>query len=178
VPGEQDRIAETLAAIIKQLVEYRVLLLRIDAARRDEHREPRGAGVEPEDLIKFGLIPELIGRLPVIATLKELDEAALIQILVEPKNALVKQYQKLFSMEGVELEIRPNALHAVARKAIKRKTGARGLRSILEVALLDIMYDLPTLDNVAKVVVDESTIEDGGKPLLIYAEQQKVSGAN
>ncbi len=134
--------------------------------------------VEPEDLIKFGLIPELIGRLPVVATLQELDEAALIQILIEPKNALVKQYQKLFSMEGVELEIRPNALHAVARKAIKRKTGARGLRSILEVALLDIMYDLPTLDNVAKVVVDESTIEDGGKPLLIYAEQQKVSGAN
>ena len=113
-----------------------------------------------------------------VATLQELDEAALIQILIEPKNALVKQYQKLFSMEGVELEIRPNALHAVARKAIKRKTGARGLRSILEVALLDIMYDLPTLDNVSKVVVDESTIEDGGKPLLIYAEQQKVSGAN
>ena len=134
--------------------------------------------VEPEDLIKFGLIPELIGRLPVVATLQELDEAALIQILIEPKNALVKQYQKLFSMEGVELEIRPNALHAVARKAIKRKTGARGLRSILEVALLDIMYDLPTLDDVAKVVVNESTIEDGGKPLLIYAEQQKVSGAN
>ena len=134
--------------------------------------------VEPEDLIKFGLIPELIGRLPVVATLQDLDEAALIQILIEPKNALVKQYQKLFSMEGVELEIRPNALHAVARKAIKRKTGARGLRSILEVALLDIMYDLPTLDDVAKVVVDESTIEDGGKPLLIYAEQQKVSGAN
>ena len=134
--------------------------------------------VEPEDLIKFGLIPELIGRLPVVATLQELDEAALIQILIEHKNALVKQYQKLFSMEGVELEIRPNALHAVARKAIKRKTGARGLRSILEVALLDIMYDLPTLDDVAKVVVDESTIEDGGKPLLIYAEQQKVSGAN
>jgi ATP-dependent Clp protease ATP-binding subunit ClpX len=134
--------------------------------------------VEPEDLIKFGLIPELIGRLPVVATLQELDEAALIQILIEPKNALVKQYQKLFSMEGVELEIRPNALHAVARKAIKRKTGARGLRSILEVALLDIMYDLPTLDNVAKVVVDESTIEEGGKPLLIYSEQQKVSGAN
>ena len=134
--------------------------------------------VEPEDLIKFGLIPELIGRLPVVATLQELDEAALIQILIEPKNALIKQYEKLFSMEGVALEIRPNALHAVARKAIKRKTGARGLRSILEAALLDIMYDLPTLDNVAKVVVDESTIEEGGKPLLIYAEQQKVSGAN
>ena len=134
--------------------------------------------VEPEDLIKFGLIPELIGRLPVVATLQELDEEALIQILVEPKNALVKQYQKLFSMEGVELEIRPTALHAVARKAIKRKTGARGLRSILEASLLDIMYDLPTLTGVEKIVVDESTIEEGGKPLLIYAEQQKVSGAN
>ena len=134
--------------------------------------------VEPEDLIKFGLIPELIGRLPVVATLQELDEEALIRILVEPKNALVKQYQKLFSMEGVELEIRPTALHAVARKAIKRKTGARGLRSILEASLLDIMYDLPTLTGVEKIVVDESTIEEGGKPLLIYAEQQKVSGAN
>ena len=134
--------------------------------------------VEPEDLIKFGLIPELIGRLPVVATLQELDEEALIQILVEPKNALVKQYQKLFSMEGVELEIRPAALHAVARKAIKRKTGARGLRSILEASLLDIMYDLPALTGVEKIVVDESTIEEGGKPLLIYAEQQKVSGAN
>ena len=134
--------------------------------------------VEPEDLIKFGLIPELIGRLPVVATLQELDEDALIKILVEPKNALLKQYQKLFAMEGVELEIRPTALHAVARKAIKRKTGARGLRSILEASLLDIMYDLPTLSGVEKVVVDESAIEEGGKPLLIYADQQKVSGAN
>ena len=120
--------------------------------------------VEPEDLIKFGLIPELIGRLPVVATLQELDEPALIQILIEPKNALVKQYQKLFSMEGVELEIRPNALHAVARKAIKRKTGARGLRSILEASLLDIMYDLPTLEGVEKVVVDESRSRRAASP--------------
>ncbi|NMG43364.1 ATP-dependent Clp protease ATP-binding subunit ClpX [Aromatoleum toluvorans] len=134
--------------------------------------------VEPEDLVKFGLIPEFVGRLPVVATLQELDEAALIQILVEPKNALVKQYQKLFSMEGVELEIRPAALHAVARKAIRRKTGARGLRSILEAALLDIMYDLPTLKGVEKVVVDEGTIEEGAQPLLIYADQQKVAGSN
>ena len=135
--------------------------------------------VEPEDLIKFGLIPELIGRLPVVATLHELDEAALIQILIEPKNALLKQYQKLFSMEGVELEIRPTALHAVAKKAIRRKTGARGLRSILEMALLDIMYDLPSLEGVVKVVVDESTIEEAtSKPLLIYADQLKVSGSN
>jgi ATP-dependent Clp protease ATP-binding subunit ClpX len=134
--------------------------------------------VEPEDLIKFGLIPELIGRLPVVATLQELDEGALIQILTEPKNALVKQYQKLFMMEGVELEIRTAALHAVARKAIKRKTGARGLRSILEMALLDIMFDLPGLERVSKVVIDEGTIDEGGKPLLIYADQPKVSGSN
>jgi len=134
--------------------------------------------VEPEDLIKFGLIPEFVGRLPVVATLQELDEEALIKILVEPKNALVKQYQKLFSMEGVELEIRPAALHAVARKAIRRKTGARGLRSILESALLDIMYDLPALEGVEKVVVDEGTIEEGAQPLLIYAEQARVSGSN
>jgi ATP-dependent Clp protease ATP-binding subunit ClpX len=134
--------------------------------------------VEPEDLIKFGLIPELIGRLPVVATLHELDEDALIQILIEPKNALVKQYQKLFSMEGVELEIRPTALHAVAKKAIRRKTGARGLRSILEMSLLDIMYDLPSLEGVSKVVIDENTIEEGTKPLLIYADKPKVSGSN
>ena len=134
--------------------------------------------VEPEDLVKFGLIPEFVGRLPVVATLQELDEAALIQILVEPKNALVKQYQKLFSMEGVDLEFRQPALHAVARKAIRRKTGARGLRSILEGALLDIMYELPALKGVEKVVVDENTIEEGAKPLLIYADQPKVSGSN
>lgn len=133
---------------------------------------------EPEDLVKYGLIPEFVGRLPVVATLQELDEEALIEILVEPKNALIKQYQKLFHMEGVELEIRPQALHAIARKAIKRRTGARGLRSILEGALLDIMYDLPTMENVTKVVIDEGLIEGGGQPLLIYADQPKVSGAN
>jgi ATP-dependent Clp protease ATP-binding subunit ClpX len=134
--------------------------------------------VEPEDLIKFGLIPELIGRLPVLATLQELDEAALVEILIAPKNALVKQYQKLFSMEGVELEIRPSALQAIAKKALKRKTGARGLRSILENVLLDTMYELPTMENVAKVVVDETTIDGGAQPLIIYADQPKVSGAN
>jgi ATP-dependent Clp protease ATP-binding subunit ClpX len=133
---------------------------------------------EPEDLVKFGLIPEFVGRLPVVATLQELDEVALIEILVEPKNALVKQYQKLFSMEGAELEIRSSALHAIARKAIKRRTGARGLRSILEGALLDTMYDLPTMDDVAKVVIDEGVIESGTRPLLIYADQPKVSGSN
>ena len=134
--------------------------------------------VEPEDLIKFGLIPELIGRLPVIATLRELDEAALIEVLIEPKNALIKQYHKLFAMEGVELEVRPSALQAIARKALKRKTGARGLRSILENVLLDTMYEIPTLENVSKVVIDESTIESGAQPLMIYADQPKVSGSN
>jgi ATP-dependent Clp protease ATP-binding subunit ClpX len=132
---------------------------------------------EPQDLIKFGLIPELVGRLPVIATLNELDEDALIQILVEPKNALIKQYSKLLEMEGTELEIRPAALRAIAKKAVARKTGARGLRSILEHALLDIMYDLPSEQNVSKVVIDENTIANGAKPLLIYNEQPKVSGA-
>jgi len=131
--------------------------------------------VEPEDLIKFGLIPELVGRLPVVATLGELTESALVQILTEPKNALLKQYQKLFSMDGVELEIRPSALAAIARKALARRTGARGLRSILELALIDTMFDLPTLDGVAKVVVDEHIVEDGGKPLLVYREQAKAS---
>jgi ATP-dependent Clp protease ATP-binding subunit ClpX len=132
--------------------------------------------VEPEDLIKYGLIPEFVGRLPVVATLEELDEQALIQILTEPKNALIKQYQKLFSMEGVDLEVRSQALQAIAKKALARKTGARGLRSILEQVLLDIMFDLPTMENVSKVVVDEGTIEGGGKPLLIYADPPKVAG--
>ena len=134
--------------------------------------------VEPEDLIKFGLIPELIGRLPVVATLEELSIEALVEILIEPKNALVKQYQKLFSMEGVELEIRPGALQAVAKKALERKTGARGLRSILESVLLDTMYELPGMENVTKVVVDENMISGDSKPLLIYADQPKVSGSN
>ncbi|SMB27815.1 ATP-dependent Clp protease ATP-binding subunit [Sterolibacterium denitrificans] len=127
--------------------------------------------VEPEDLVKFGLIPEFVGRLPVIATLQELDEAALIEILIEPKNALIKQYQKLFQMEGVELEVRPNALQAIARKAIKRKAGARGLRSILESALLDTMYELPSMENVTKVVIDESMVEGSTPAILIYADQ-------
>ncbi len=129
--------------------------------------------VEPEDLVKFGLIPELVGRLPVIATLQELDEDTLIQILTEPKNALVKQFQKLFAMEGAELEIRPAALRAIARKAVKRKTGARGLRSILESALLDTMYELPTQGNIKRVVLDEATIEGQGKPLLVYGDEKE-----
>ncbi len=127
------------------------------------------ADVEPEDLIKFGLIPEFVGRLPVVATLEELDEAALVKILTQPKNAISKQFKKLFDMEGVELELRPEALAAVARKALKRKTGARGLRTILESVLLDTMYDLPSLENVSKVVVDESVIEHQTEPYLIYS---------
>ncbi len=129
--------------------------------------------VEPEDLIKFGIIPELIGRMPVIATLAELSEDALMQILTEPKNALVKQYSKLLGMEGVDLEIRPSALKAIAQKALKRKTGARGLRSILELALIDTMYELPNQTNVEKVVIDESTIMENKPPLLVYRETAK-----
>ena len=129
--------------------------------------------VEPEDLIKFGIIPELIGRMPVIATLAELTEDALMQILTEPKNALVKQYSKLLSMEGVDLEIRPSALKAIAQKALKRKTGARGLRSILELALIDTMYELPNQTNVEKVVIDETTIIENKPPLLVYRDIAK-----
>src|SRR6186713_599637 len=129
--------------------------------------------VEPEDLIKFGLIPELVGRMPVVATLAELSEDALVQILTEPKNAVVKQFTKLLQMEGVDLEIRPAALKAIARKALARKTGARGLRSILEQSLIDTMFDLPNASNVDKVVVDESTIEESKAPLLVYREAAK-----
>ncbi|MDR0184768.1 ATP-dependent Clp protease ATP-binding subunit ClpX [Lysobacter arvi] len=126
------------------------------------------ADVEPEDLIKFGLIPEFVGRLPVVATLEELDEPALVKILTEPKNAITKQFKKLFEMESVELEFRPDALAAIARKALKRKTGARGLRTIVESVLLDTMYELPSLENVSKVVVDESVIDHKTEPYLIY----------
>jgi ATP-dependent Clp protease ATP-binding subunit ClpX len=133
--------------------------------------------VQTEDLIKFGLIPELIGRLPVVATLTQLDEAALVQILTEPNNALVKQYQALLDMEGVELEIRPNALNAIAKKAIARKTGARGLRSIIEHTLMDVMYDLPSLENVQRVVIDENTINGEGKPLMLYQEASEKAAS-
>ena len=124
--------------------------------------------VEPEDLIKYGLIPEFVGRLPVVATLEELDEEALVRILTEPKNAITKQYNRLFEMEGVEIEFRENALYAVARKAMDRKTGARGLRTILENVLLDTMYDIPSQNSISKVVVDESVIIGDSKPYLIY----------
>ncbi|MEX6223453.1 ATP-dependent protease ATP-binding subunit ClpX [Providencia hangzhouensis] len=134
---------------------------------------------EPEDLIKFGLIPEFIGRLPVVATLTELSEEALIQILQEPKNALTKQYQALFSLEGTELEFREEALKAIAKKAMARKTGARGLRSIVEAALLNTMYDLPSMSDVEKVVVDENVINEQSEPLLIYSKPEaQASGDN
>jgi len=136
------------------------------------------ADVEPEDLIRFGLIPEFVGRLPVVATLSELDEDALVTILVEPKNALTKQYQKLFEMEGVELEFREDALRAVAKRAMERKTGARGLRTILESVLLDTMYDLPSMANATKVVVDEGVVNGETKPYVIYeSEEAQVAQA-
>jgi ATP-dependent Clp protease ATP-binding subunit ClpX len=128
--------------------------------------------IEPEDLIKYGLIPEFVGRMPVIATLDELDEAALIRILTEPKNALTKQFSRLFEMENCKVEFREDALRAVAAKAMERKTGARGLRSILENVLLDTMYDLPSMDHVSKVVIDESVVNGEAEPLLIYENQE------
>ena len=134
-------------------------------------------GVEPEDLIRYGLIPEFVGRLPVVATLEELDEDALVTILTEPKNAITKQYRKLFEMEGVELEFRDDALRAAARKALERKTGARGLRTILENVLLDIMYDLPSMDSVVKVVLDETVINGDTRPYVIYQSDAKRASA-
>ncbi|MFM8844355.1 MAG: ATP-dependent Clp protease ATP-binding subunit ClpX [Gammaproteobacteria bacterium] len=156
---------------------------------RQQNLRPHGTDifhdVEPEDLIKFGLIPEFVGRLPVVATLEELDEEALLSILQDPKNALTKQYKRLFDMEGVDLEYREEGLRAVAKKAMQRKTGARGLRTIMEGILLDTMYDLPSLRNVQKVVVDEAVAEGHSKPYIVFktpeapAEEQparKVSG--
>jgi ATP-dependent Clp protease ATP-binding subunit ClpX len=131
--------------------------------------------VEPEDLIKYGLIPEFVGRLPVVATLEELDEDALVEILVEPKNALTKQYQKLFDMEGVELELRDDALRAVATRAMARKTGARGLRTILEDVLLDTMYDLPSMTNATKVVVDEAVVTGETEPYIVYETEEPAA---
>ena len=133
--------------------------------------------VEPEDLIKYGLIPEFVGRLPVVATLEELDEDALVMILTEPRNALTKQYEKLFDMEGSEVEFRDDALRAVARKAMERKTGARGLRTILEQVLLDTMYDLPSMENVRKVVIDESVILGNSKPYMIFDASEPMAAS-
>ncbi|NTT85715.1 ATP-dependent Clp protease ATP-binding subunit ClpX [Tabrizicola fusiformis] len=145
--------------------------------------DARGVGelfkeLEPEDLLKFGLIPEFVGRLPVLATLTDLDEAALVTILTEPKNALVKQYQKLFDIEGVKLTFTADALTAIAKRAIKRKTGARGLRSIMEDILLDTMFELPGLDGVEEVVVNEEAVNNGAKPLIVHAETKKKEPAS
>jgi ATP-dependent Clp protease ATP-binding subunit ClpX len=130
--------------------------------------------LEPEDLLKFGLIPEFVGRLPVIATLEDLDEPALVTILTEPKNALVKQYQRLFELEDVKLTFTDDALRAIAKRAIERKTGARGLRSIMEDILLDTMFDLPSLTSVQEVVVNEEAVTSPAKPLMIHADQKKA----
>ncbi|MGB0764761.1 MAG: ATP-dependent Clp protease ATP-binding subunit ClpX, partial [Luminiphilus sp.] len=130
------------------------------------------ADLEPEDLVQYGLIPEFVGRLPVIATLEELDVDALVRILTEPRNALTKQYAKMFDMEGVEIDFREDGLRAVAERAMERKTGARGLRSILENVLLESMYNVPSQQNVAKIVVDESVIQGESEPLLVYESNE------
>ncbi len=136
--------------------------------------------MEPEDLLKFGLIPEFVGRLPVVATLEDLDEPALIEILTRPKNALVKQYQRLFEMENVTLELTEDALRAVAQRAVARKTGARGLRSILEMILLDPMFELPGLEGVEEIVINREVVEEEGRgqPLYIYADRQEDVGSS
>ena len=159
-----------LEKIIQQRSEATGIGFNAEVRSKDRHADAAKllVDVQPEDLVKFGLIPELVGRLPVVATLEELDEAALVRILTEPKNAITRQFKKLFEMEGVELEFRPDALTAIARKAIKRKTGARGLRTILEQVLLDTMFNLPSLEHVSKVVVDEAVINGQAEPYLIY----------
>ena len=168
-----------LEKIIQSRSEKSGIGFSAEVKSKDERRKVGEilADVEPEDLIRYGLIPEFVGRLPVIATLEELDEEALVRILTEPKNAVTKQYQRLFEMEGVELEFREDALRAVARKAMERKTGARGLRTILENVLLDTMYDLPSLEGVSKVVIDEAVILGESKPYLIYenADHQRAA---
>jgi ATP-dependent Clp protease ATP-binding subunit ClpX len=166
-----------LEKVIRNRSEKAGIGFSANLSKRDDKK---GVGkvlreVEPEDLIKFGLIPEFVGRLPVVATLEELDEAALIQILTEPKNALTKQYQKLFAMEGVGLEFREGVLQAIAKKALVRKAGARGLRSIMEHALLDTMFDLPSMENVEKVVLDENSASGEILPVVMYADTPKAA---
>ena len=165
-----------LEKVIRNRSEKAGIGFSANVSKRDDNKDvgKTFSLVEPEDLIKFGLIPEFVGRLPVVATLEGLDEAALIQILSEPKNALTKQYQKLFAMEGVELEFREGVLNAIAKKALARKTGARGLRSILELALLDTMFDLPTAENVEKVVLDQNGAGEI-QPIVMYADTPKAA---
>jgi ATP-dependent Clp protease ATP-binding subunit ClpX len=168
---------EGLEKIVQQRIGKKALGFGADIQRRDRRRRRETlAQVQPEDLLKFGLIPELIGRLPVVATLDDLDEQTLMDILVRPKNAIVRQYQKLFEMEGVELAFEPEALRMVARKAAERETGARGLRSILEKAMLDIMYDLPSRGNVRKLSVTAETILRHAEPDYEY-EEARAKGA-
>ena len=164
-----------LDRVIRDRTEKSGIGFGVNVVSKDDNKEISGTlrRVEPEDLIKYGLIPEFVGRLPVLATLEELDVEALVRILTEPKNALIRQFQKLFHMEGAELEFREEALTAIAKRALERKTGARGLRSIIEHALLDLMFELPSMKDVAKVVVDEKVIEGEGHPLLIYSEASK-----
>ena len=160
-----------LDKVIRERTEKNSIGFSASVASQDDAKNTGDVikDVETEDLVKYGLIPEFVGRLPVVATLNELDEEALVQILTEPKNSLTKQYQKLFDMEGVELDFREDALRAVARKAMERKTGARGLRSIMEATLLDTMYQIPSEHDISKVVIDESVIKGDSEPFKIYA---------
>jgi ATP-dependent Clp protease ATP-binding subunit ClpX len=171
-----------LEKVIRDRSERGGIGFSADVKSKDESRNVGEVlvGVEAEDLIKYGLIPEFVGRLPVVATLEELNEEALVRILSEPRNALVKQYKRLFEMEGCELEIRQDALRVIARKAMERKTGARGLRTILEHTLLDTMYELPSAENVTKVVIDEHVINGEATPYLLYAleERHRASAAD
>ena len=147
-----------------------------DVAKPEDHKVgDLLAKMEPEDLLKFGLIPEFVGRLPIAATLEELDEAALVQILTEPKNALVKQYKALFAMNDVEIDFTDKALIEIAKKAISRKTGARGLRSIMENILLDPMFDIPDQEDVEKIIIDENNIKDNKPPKIVYSKKAKTS---
>lgn len=165
-----------LEKIIRERTEKTGIGFSADVRSKDDKRDLTTllSRIESEDLIKYGIIPELIGRLPVIATLEELDEKMLIQILKEPKNALIKQYFKLFKMDNVDLEFREDALQMIARKALDRKTGARGLRAILESVLLDTMYELPSMQNVNKIVIEASTVNKGAKPLVIYKQEKEI----
>ena len=164
---------------LEKVIQNRTEKSGIGFGAKVSSKSERGVGelfadVEPEDLIKFGLIPEIVGRLPVVTTLQELDESALIRILTEPRNALIKQFQKLFEIEGVELDVEDEALQAVAQAAIKRRTGARGLRSIVEKSLLETMYELPSLENVSKVVLTKEAVLGTENPTLVYGTDQSA----
>ena len=169
-----------LDKVIRNRSEKGGIGFKAEVKSKDESRNVGEllSDLEPDDLVQYGLIPEFVGRLPVIATLEELDIDALVQILTEPKNSLTKQYSKLFEMEGVEVDFREDGLRAIAEKAMERKTGARGLRSILEGVLLDSMYNIPSRDDVAKVVIDESVIRGDSEPLLVYQNSEPARAAS